>query len=77
MPVSLRSIAISLLLAGLAVSASAGDVRISIPKRTKPTPVQKLNQEGVKEVEKHAYKRAKALFYKAYLIDPNDLARSR
>jgi len=73
MPVPRRSIAISLLLAGLAVSASAGDVRISIPKRTKPTPVQKLNQEGVKEVEKHAYKRAKALFYKAYLIDPNDL----
>ncbi len=73
MPVPRRSIAISPLLAGLAVSASAGDVRISIPKRTKPTPVQKLNQEGVKEVEKHAYKRAKALFYKAYLIDPNDL----
>jgi Flp pilus assembly protein TadD len=72
MSVSRRSIAISLLLAGLAVSASAGDVTISIPKRTRPTPVQKLNQEGVKEVEKHAYKRAKALFYKAYLIDPND-----
>ena len=47
-------------------------MRISIPKRTKPTPVQKLNQEGVKAVEKHAYKKAKALFYKAYLIDPND-----
>ena len=46
MPVPRRSIAISLLLAGLAVSARAGDVRISIPKRTKPTPVQKLNQEG-------------------------------
>lgn len=56
----------------LAVSANAGDIRISVPKRTKPTPVQKLNQEGVKEVQKHAYKKAKALFYKAYLIDPND-----
>ncbi len=53
-------------------SAPAGDVRVSIPKRTKPTPVQKLNQEGVKAVEKHEYKRAKNLFYKAYLIDPND-----
>jgi len=56
----------------LAISASANDVRISIPKRTKPTPVQKLNQEGVKEVQKHHYKKAKSLFYKAYLIDPND-----
>ena len=57
-----------------AVALSAGDkeVRISIPKRTKPTPVQKLNQEGVKEVQKHQYKKAKATFYKAYLIDPND-----
>ena len=72
MSVFRRSVAISVLLAGLAVSASAGDVTISLPKRTEPTPVQKLNQEGVKEVEKHAYKRAKALFYKAYLIDPND-----
>jgi Flp pilus assembly protein TadD len=53
-------------------TAGAGDVRVSIPKRTKPTPVQKLNQEGVQAVQKHAYKKAKALFYKAYLIDPND-----
>ncbi len=67
-----RWIGISLLLGALVATAVAGDVRISIPKRTKPTPVQKLNQEGVKAVEKHAYKRAKALFYKAYLIDPND-----
>ena len=72
MSVSLRLIGVSLLTAALAGSASAGDVRISIPKRTKPTPVQKLNQEGVKEVQKHDYKKAKALFYKAYLIDPND-----
>jgi Flp pilus assembly protein TadD len=62
----------SILVSCLAVSASAGDVRISIPKRTKPTPVQKLNQEGVKAVEKRQYKKAKALFYKAYLIDPDD-----
>jgi Flp pilus assembly protein TadD len=71
---SRRLILIPLLASALALSAGADDhdVRISIPKRTKPTPVQKLNQDGVKEVQKHAYKRAKALFYKAYLIDPND-----
>jgi Flp pilus assembly protein TadD len=69
---SLRLIVTPLLAGTLAVSANAGDVRISIPKRTKPTPVQKLNQEGVKEIEKHDYKKAKATFYKAYLIDPDD-----
>ena len=70
--VSLPSIAAALLAGALAISANAGDIRISIPKRTKPTPVQKLNQEGVKELEKHDYKKAKAFFYKAYLIDPDD-----
>ena len=47
-------------------------LRISIPKRTKPTPVQAFNRDGVKAVGKHEYERAKKLFYKAYLLDPND-----
>lgn len=73
MPVSSMRMHIALLLLGaLAVPAVAGDIRISIPKRSKPTPVQKLNQEGVKELEKHDYKKARATFYKAYLIDPDD-----
>jgi Flp pilus assembly protein TadD len=67
-----QMIVVSVLLVALASSANAKDVRISIPKKSKPTPVQKLNQEGVKEVQKHNYKKAKATFYKAYLIDPND-----
>jgi Flp pilus assembly protein TadD len=72
MSVSRQLTVVFALLIGLSLSASANDVRISIPKHTKPTPVQKLNQEGVKEVQKHHYKKAKSLFYKAYLIDPND-----
>jgi len=63
---------VAALVIACALPSLAGDVRISIPKRTKPTPVQKLNQEGVKELQKHEYKKAKATFYKAYLIDPND-----
>jgi Flp pilus assembly protein TadD len=47
-------------------------LRISIPKRSKPTPVQTFNRDGVKAVEKHDYDKAKKLFYKAYLLDPND-----
>ncbi len=55
-------------------SASAQDktIRIPIPSRNKPTPVQRLNRDGVKAIENHDYARAKKLFYQAYLIDPND-----
>jgi len=56
----------------VAASAHAGDIRLTLPKRSKPTPVQKLNQDGVKAVQKHDYEKAKRLFYKAYLLDPND-----
>lgn len=62
-------IAAILLLVGTAL---AGDLRLNLPKRTQPTPVQKLNRQGVKALEKHEYGKAKALFYKAYLLDPND-----
>jgi len=55
-----------------ALCASAGDLRITIPKRTKPTPVQQLNREGVKTIEKHQLEKAEKLFYRAYLIDPDD-----
>ncbi len=71
-----RSLALMSVAAGLllAVAARAHDkgIRINLPKRNKPTPVQQLNRDGVKAVEKHQYERAKRLFYKAYLIDPND-----
>jgi len=64
------------LVAGLAIvgaqAAFAGDLKIDIPKRTRPTPVQKLNQEGVKEVQKHRLEKAEKLFYQAYLLDPDD-----
>jgi Flp pilus assembly protein TadD len=52
--------------------AQAGGVRVSIPKRSDATPVQKLNREGVKEIQHHRLGRAEQLFYKAYLIDPDD-----
>src|SRR3954467_15946207 len=57
------------LLAGI---AHAGDLRITLPKRTKPTPVQKLNQDGVKAIQHHKIDQARKLFYKAYLLDPDD-----
>jgi Flp pilus assembly protein TadD len=52
--------------------AMAGDLRINIPKRSQLTPVQRLNREGVEAVRKHQFDRARDLFYKAYLFDPDD-----
>lgn len=68
----LRTAGRAALVLTLAIPVFAGDLNIKIPKRTKPTPVQKLNQEGVKALEKHDYKKAKKLFYSAYLLDPDD-----
>lgn len=48
------------------------EVRIPLPKRSHATPVQNLNREGVRALEKHDYDKAKKLFYQAYLLDPND-----
>lgn len=57
----------------LAVSlAHAGGLRITIPKHSEATPVQKLNREGVREIQHHRLDRAERLFYRAYLIDPDD-----
>ncbi len=53
------------------VWASEGTV-IKIPRRSELTPVQRLNRDGVKAIEKHEYKSAESLFYKAYLYDPAD-----
>jgi len=53
-------------------SAHAGDLKITIPKRSHFTPVQRLNREGVEAIRKHNYSKAEQLFYKAYLFDPDD-----
>lgn len=73
---SLRSrikvLPLALVCGAVLASSYAGDLRITLPKRTKPTPVQNLNRAGVKAVEHHDYEKAKRLFYKAYLLDPDD-----
>jgi Flp pilus assembly protein TadD len=53
-------------------SALAGDIKLTIPKRSKLTPVQRLNRDGVEAVRKHNNAKAEELFYKAYLLDPDD-----
>jgi Flp pilus assembly protein TadD len=52
--------------------AHAGGLRITIPKHSEVTPVQKLNREGVREIQHHHLQKAEGLFYRAYLIDPDN-----
>jgi Flp pilus assembly protein TadD len=63
---------LAILAIGCSLQTWASDLRILLPKRTRPTPVQALNQEGVREVRKHHLEKAEKLFYRAYLIDPDD-----
>ncbi len=58
--------------AALTIGAAAKDLRIKLPKHTQATPVQNLNREGVKALQKNEISKAQKLFYKAYLIDPDD-----
>lgn len=66
----LSILALTFLLGAMAVSAQ--ELRIPLPKKSKFTPVQQLNRDGVAALKKHDISKAKQAFYKAYLIDPND-----
>src|SRR5438477_5396686 len=72
MRIGIKAALVLVVIMGWGLIAFAGDLRITLPKRSKPTPVQQLNRDGVKELQKHHVSRAKKLFYKAYLLDPND-----
>lgn len=51
---------------------SAGDLKVPIPQRGVSTPSQKLNREGVAQLKHGHQEKARKLFYKAYLLDPDD-----
>src|SRR5665213_1071654 len=68
----LRFFAVFGLIACAASPVLARDLRITIPRPSKLTPVQRLNRAGVDAVVKHQYEKAEGLFYKAYLYDPAD-----
>ena len=62
----------AIFLLGMQISWAREGLRITLPRRTQLTPVQRLNREGVDAIKKHDYDRAGVLFYKAYLYDPTD-----
>jgi Flp pilus assembly protein TadD len=53
-------------------NAVAGEIKITLPRSSHLTPVQRLNQKGVEAIHKHEYEKAESCFYKAYLLDPDD-----
>ena len=58
---------------GAAVCQGEGrELKITLPRRSHLTPVQRLNQQGVEDIQKHKYEKAETSFYKAYLLDPDD-----
>jgi Flp pilus assembly protein TadD len=50
----------------------ASDLRVPIPERGQSTPTQRLNRDGVAELKHGHQQKAKRLFYRAYLLDPDD-----
>src|SRR5580692_5085957 len=69
----LRLLAITAVLTAFGFqNAWAGDLRVTLPKHSQLTLVQRLNREGVDAVRKKQYEKAEAIFYKAYLYDPTD-----
>jgi Flp pilus assembly protein TadD len=66
-------LALAALIAPLVAQPSwAKDLKVTIPRRSEMTPVQRLNREGVQAVQKRQYEKAEGLFLKAYLYDPSD-----
>ncbi len=74
MSTSIKFAAVIALLGALAGPPTwAGDhFTVTIPLRSRLSPVQRLNREGVEAVKKNQYEKAEALFLKAYLYDPAD-----
>lgn len=69
-----KYLAVIATVAGLSVvqAAAKDQIILKIPLRSRTSPVQKLNREGVEAVKKNQYEKAEALFNKAYLYDPAD-----
>jgi Flp pilus assembly protein TadD len=72
-----RKLLILLAIVGVMLSfgppnAWGGDLKLTIPRHSQLTLVQRLNREGVDAIRKQQYEKAETLFYKAYLFDPGD-----
>jgi Flp pilus assembly protein TadD len=72
MAVGIVQVVLICLLTTVPSRAQRGDLRLPLPTKTRATPVQQLNRDGVKELKRGHVKKAKQHFVKAYLLDPDD-----
>ncbi len=65
---------VTTLIIGLTVAPACaqGTIKLTIPRHSSLSVVQRLNREGVEAIQKHDYSKAAGFFYKAYLYDPAD-----
>lgn len=63
---------LALMLITASMPGFASELKVPLPGRGLTTPAQKLNREGVAALKHGHHKKAKELFYKAYLLDPED-----
>ena len=56
----------------VAIPGRASELKVPLPGRGIATPAQKLNRQGVAALKHGHHKKAKELFYRAYLLDPED-----
>ena len=68
----LMALAATVAVACSSIAWAKDGIVLNIPLRSKLTPVQRLNREGVQAVKKGNYGAAEKLFYRAYLYDPAD-----
>lgn len=68
----LMALAAGIIVCGMPLAWARHGTAIKIPLRSKLTPVQRLNREGVQAIKKRDYEKAQKFFYKAYLYDPAD-----
>jgi Flp pilus assembly protein TadD len=65
-------VTVAVVASGSYYACALDTLKVTLPRHSELTPVQRLNREGVNAVQRHQYGKAEALFYKAYLYDPAD-----
>lgn len=75
MSTSIKTLALGVavsIAASLVASGQDPTLKLTIPLRSRLSPVQRLNRDGVEAIRHHQYDKAEGFFMKAYLYDPGD-----
>ncbi|HLY42708.1 MAG TPA: tetratricopeptide repeat protein [Terracidiphilus sp.] len=69
---TLAIVALVVIAGSLVAGAQDPKLKLTIPLRSRLSPVQRLNRDGVEAIQHHQYDKAEGFFMKAYLYDPGD-----